>query len=164
MASHRAGDATLPWHRMANIANVLDGITAWKFVPHYWSSVKMLLNYYSDCLVTWWRHQMEIFFALLAICARNSLVSGEFPAQRPVTRSFDVFFDLRLNKRLSKQSRCRWFETPSRSLWSHRNDMLHITHWRLVIIITASWPVTTYSRRYVQHGIHHKVICRHFCQ
>ena len=28
---------------------------------------------------------------------------GEFPAQRPVTRSFDVFFDLRPNKRLSKQ-------------------------------------------------------------
>ena len=28
---------------------------------------------------------------------------GEFPTQKPVTRSFDVFFDLRLNKRLSKQ-------------------------------------------------------------
>ena len=32
-------------------------------------------------------------------------VRGEFPTQRPVTRSFDVFFDLRLNKRLSKQPR-----------------------------------------------------------
>ena len=52
----------------------------------------------------WWRHQMETFSALLAICAGNSLVSGEFPAQRPVTRSFDVFFDSRLNKQLSKQS------------------------------------------------------------
>ena len=51
----------------------------------------------------WWRHQMEIFSALLAICAGNSPVSGEFPAQRPVTRSFDVFFDLCPNKRLSKQ-------------------------------------------------------------
>ena len=46
---------------------------------------------------------------------------GEFPAQRPVTRSFDVFFDLRLNKRLSKQSWGWWFETPSCSLWRHRN-------------------------------------------
>ena len=52
---------------------------------------------------------------------------GEFtgprwiPAQRPVTRSFDVFFDLRLNKRLSKQSRGWWFEKPSRSLWRQRN-------------------------------------------
>ena len=43
------------------------------------------------------------FSALLAICAGNSPVTGEFPAQRPVTRSFDIFFDLRLNKRLSKQ-------------------------------------------------------------
>ena len=54
--------------------------------------------------LAWWRHQMETFSALLAICAGNSLVPGEVPAQRPVTRCFDVFFDLRLNKRLSKQS------------------------------------------------------------
>ena len=40
---------------------------------------------------------METFSALLAICAGNSPVHGEFPAQRPVTRSFGVFFDLRLN-------------------------------------------------------------------
>ena len=46
---------------------------------------------------------METFGALLAICAGNSLVPGEFPSQRPVTRSFDVFRDLRPNKRLSKQ-------------------------------------------------------------
>ena len=52
----------------------------------------------------WWRHQLETFSALLVICARNSPVPGEFPVQRPVTRSFDVFYDLRLNKRLSKQS------------------------------------------------------------
>ena len=45
---------------------------------------------------------METFSALLAICAGNSPVPGEFPAQRPVTRSFDILFDLRLNKRLSK--------------------------------------------------------------
>ena len=46
---------------------------------------------------------------------------GEFPTQRPVTRSFDVFFDLRLNKRLSKQPWGWWFETLSRPLWRHRN-------------------------------------------
>ena len=63
--------------------------------------------------MTWWHHQMETFSSLLAICAGNSPVPGEFPAQRPVTRSFDVFFDLRLNKRLSKQSRGWWFETLS---------------------------------------------------
>ena len=50
-----------------------------------------------------WRHQMETFFALLAIYAGNPPVTVEFPAQRPVTQSFDVFFDLLLNKRLGKQ-------------------------------------------------------------
>ena len=71
-------------------------------------------------LGSWWRHQMETFSASLAICA-GSPVTGEFPAQRPVTRSFDVFFDLRLNKRLSKQSWGWWFETPSHPLWPHSN-------------------------------------------
>ena len=62
--------------------------------------------------------------ALLALCAGNSPVTGEFPSQRPVTRSFDIFFDLRLNKRLSKQSRGWWFDTPARSLWRHCNGSL----------------------------------------
>ena len=74
--------------------------------------------------IGWWRHQMETFSALLAICGGNSPVTGEFPAQRPVSRGFDVFFDLRPNKRLSKQSWGWWFETPSRPLWRHRNKWL----------------------------------------
>ena len=76
----------------------------------------------SSFCTTWWRHQMEIFSALLSICAGNSPVPGEFPAQRPVTWSFDVFFDLRVNKRLSKQSWGWWFETLSWSLWRHCNE------------------------------------------
>ena len=66
-------------------------------------------------VMSWWRHQMQPFSALLALCAGNS-PPGEFPAQRPVMWSFDVFFDLRLNKRLSKQSWGCWFETPPWSL------------------------------------------------
>ena len=46
---------------------------------------------------SWWRHQMETFSALLALCEGNSPVTDEFPSQRPVTRSFEVFFDLRIN-------------------------------------------------------------------
>ena len=49
---------------------------------------------------------------------------GEFPTQRPVTRSFDVFFDPRVNKRLSKQPWGWWFETPSWSLWRQCNAMI----------------------------------------
>ena len=71
----------------------------------------------------WRRHQMETFSALLAICAGNSQVPGEFPTQRPVTWSFDVFYDLRPNKRLSKQWWGWWFETQSCPLWRHCNDL-----------------------------------------
>ena len=73
----------------------------------------------------WRRHRMETFSALLALGAGNSSVTGEFPSQRPVTRSFDLFFDLHLNKRLSKQSWGWWFETPSCSLWRHCNALWH---------------------------------------
>ena len=66
---------------------------------------------------------MKIFSATLGICAGNSPVPGEFPTQRPVTRSFDVFFDLRLNKRLSKQSWGWSFETLSCPLWRHCNGV-----------------------------------------
>ena len=66
----------------------------------------------------------ETFSALLAICAGNSPVPGAFPAQGSMTRSFDVFLDLRLKKRLSKQSWGWWFETPSCSLWRHSNAIM----------------------------------------
>ena len=62
----------------------------------------------------------NIFCVTGHLCG-NSPVSGEFPAQRPVTRSFDVFFDLRPNKRLSKQWWGWWFETLSCPLWRHCN-------------------------------------------
>ena len=70
---------------------------------------------------SWWRHQKETFSTLLAICAGHSPVPGEFPPQRPVTGSFDVFFDLRLNKLLSKQSWSWWCKTLPRPLWRHSN-------------------------------------------
>ena len=71
---------------------------------------------------SWWRHPMESFPALLALCEGKPPGTGGFPSQRPVTQNFDIFFDLHLNKRLSKPSTRRWFETPSRSLWRHCND------------------------------------------
>ena len=75
----------------------------------------MKYNIHDDVIK--WKH----FYALLAICAGNSPVTGEFPTQRPVTRCFDAFFDLRLNGWLSKQSWGWWFETPSLPLWHHSN-------------------------------------------
>ena len=71
--------------------------------------------------ISWWRHQMETFSALLALSARISPVTGEVSSQGPETRSFDVSFDLQLNKRLSKESWGWWFKTPLGPLWPHCN-------------------------------------------
>ena len=77
--------------------------------------------------ISWWRHQMETFSALLVLCVGNSPVTGEFPTQRPVMQRFEVFFDLRLRKWLRKQSRRWWFKTPLRSLWRHSNVFGQLT-------------------------------------
>ena len=69
----------------------------------------------------WWRHQDGNIFRVTGPLCGEFTGPGEFPTQRPVTRSFDVFFDLRLNKRLSKQPWGWWFETLSWSLWRHCN-------------------------------------------
>ena len=66
---------------------------------------------------------------------------GEFPTQRPVTRSFDVFFHLRLNKRLSKQPLGWWFETLSCSLWRHCNVYRVITLPQLIIMLRYLAPL-----------------------
>ena len=107
-------------------------------------------------LNTWWRHQMETFSALLAICAGNSPVPGEFPAQRPVTRSFDVFLDLRLNKRYSKQSWGWRFETLSRSLWRHRNEFDTES-----LIVRENWKnnVWLFRHHFTCLGIALNVVC-----
>ena len=84
---------------------------------HILLAIQMIMQ---DC--AWWRHQMETFSALLALCTGNSLVTSEFPSQRPLRWSVDIFFDVPLTKRLSKQSRGWWFEMPSSSLWHHCNE------------------------------------------
>ena len=98
--------------------------------------------------MAWWRHQMETFSTLLAICAGNSPVPGEFPAQRPVTRSFGVFCNLHPNKRLSKQWWGWWFETPSCPLWRHRNGY----HW-FMALVTNSAPSLYLNLRRVSRTV-----------
>ena len=61
------------------------------------------INFQVILVQTWWRHQMEAFSVLVALCEGNPPITGGFPSQRPVTRSFDLFFHLHLNKRLNKQ-------------------------------------------------------------
>ena len=78
-----------------------DGVIEWKYFPRYW-----------------------------ALCEGNPPVIGGFPSQRPVTGSFDAFFDLP-DKRLSKRSGCQRFETQSRSLWRHCNALLLLGAYRM---------------------------------
>ena len=104
---------------------------------------------------TWRRHQMETFSALLALCAGNSTVTGEFPSERPVMWSFDVFFDLRFNKRLSKQSWVWWFETSSRSLWRQCNELQVCVCVRLLrfdIIISFCYSKPASENRSILHS------------
>ena len=70
---------------------------------------------------------MEAFSALLALCGGNSPVTWPVnsPHKGPVTRSFGVFLDLCLNKRLSELSWGWWFETPWSSLWRHCNEKIY---------------------------------------
>ena len=83
----------------------------WNHFPHYWPLVRGI-------------HRSPV----------------HSPNKWPVTRSFDVFFDLRLNKRLIKPSRHWWFETPSRSLWCHCNgDFFR----KELIMIHSNFDVTS---------------------
>ena len=83
---------------------------------------------------TWWRHQMKTFCALLALCAGNSPVTGEFPTQRPVTRSFDVFFI------------CAWING-----WVNNHEAgdlrRHRAHYDVIVMNSTSIIQTAFSMR-----------------
>ena len=96
---------------------ILDQWGAFSYILQGWfSSTSAVVQ----CM-SWWHLQMETVSALLALYEGNSPVTDEFPSQRPVTRSFDDLFDLRLNKQLNKKLTRRWFKTQSRTLWHHCN-------------------------------------------
>ena len=91
---------------------------------------------------------------LLALCVGYSPVPGEFPSQRPVTRSFDIFFEQCLNKRFSKQSWGWWFEMPSRSMWRHCNGItasrLCYSHMLLLLGFSRDWGHFQYEYVFLQ--------------
>ena len=100
----------------------------WNIRP---STVKKWKRFHNWNGILWWylttvmmtSSNGNIFRVTGPLCG-EFIVPSEFPSQTPATRSFDVFFDLRLNKRLSKHSRSWWFETSSHSLWC-QCDGLH---------------------------------------
>ena len=84
-------------------------------------SVKSACGVYKSILVHMMTSSNGNIFCVTAPLWGKS--TGRFPSQSPVTQSFDVFSDLPLNKRLSKQTGRRWFETPSCSIWRHYNGL-----------------------------------------
>ena len=102
---------SLLWFADGHLTNILQD---------YFTGIEAII-WLAQCQL-WWRHQMETFSALLALWAGNSPVTSEFPSQRPVTWSFDVFFHLHMNKQLSKLWRCQWCEMPTLSLWCYCNE------------------------------------------
>ena len=125
---------------------------------------KGFLYIYLCCMMT---SSNVIIFPVTGPLCREFTGPGEFPAQRPVTRSFDVFFDLRLNKRLSKQPWGWWFETPSWSLWRQCNGqkemgcrgssnpnlvwdltsicLANLKEWLSPLFILWMWPIYIYT-------------------
>ena len=118
--------------------------TRWKTM-HFKNYVHRL-----SFLVAWWRHQMETLSPLLAFCAGNLPITGEFLSQRPVTRSSDVFFDLRLNKGLSKQ----WWGWDSRRHRAHYDVTVMYLLWlsidQFIRIPFTTHPFTLFA--YAHHA------------
>ena len=95
-----------------------------------------------QCLVSWWCHQMETFSALLTICAGNSVVTGEFPAQRPVTRTFDVFFDLHMKN--------GWVNT------SEAGDLRrNLAHYEVTVMVWQKRSRLVWLLSYILCNLHH---------
>ena len=127
------------WSDINRIAWILTEIIMTYNVTTFSKQPQLWWGWISLFYPSWWRHQMETFSTLLALCAGNSPVTGEFPAQRPVT--LDVSCDLRMNKRLSKQLGGWWFETPSRSLWRQCNVPIWLQTLRDITLSSLVWSI-----------------------
>ena len=104
----------------AKTKNMIVTIRFWRNMPFFIAFIRRKICF----IIPWWRHQMETFSMLLALWVGNQPINCGFLSQSPVTRGFDVFCDVRLAKRMNKQSRRQWFDTPSRSLWCHCNALI----------------------------------------
>ena len=92
------------------VVHVLTKLRAKTYKPP-WICITQLVLFFGYDFMPWWRHQLETFWRYWSLVRETHRSPVDSPSQRPVTRSFDVFFDLRLTKRLNKQSWRRWFLT-----------------------------------------------------
>ena len=122
MISNKSMQICSSWIALKHGYNTMQFITCDNWTWIIQRDHKTEMNRDGLMTASWWHHQMETF-PLYWPFVRGIHQSGEVPAQRPVMRSFDVFFDLCLNKRLNKQLRGWWFEMISGPLWCHYNDI-----------------------------------------
>ena len=124
---------TSPWNllRRGQIIGHHDGVIKWKHFPRNWPFVRGIHR------SRWIPH-----------------------THRSVTRSFDVFFDVCLNKRLSKQPWGWWFETPSWSLWRQCNDITVLVE-RRVLSVTTLLGFNGSQTIYVKYCCEENVSCLH---
>ena len=113
-----------------NIWEIRMGMNCWiKYqvcVSMYATNGCYLYKHTNIIVITMIKHDDGIKWNIFRATGHLWPVTGEFPAQRPVTRGFDIFCDLRLNKWFSKQSWGWWFKTPLCSLWRHSNGQCFI--------------------------------------
>ena len=129
----------LGWSLISNITHLALYWTKWSpfrrwcFQVHFreWKGLYFDYNFTEVCSMMT-SSNGNIFRVTSPLCGEFT-GPGEFPTQRTVTGSFDVFFDLRLNKRLSKQWWGWWFETPSWSLWRQCNVL------RILLTVSQHW-------------------------
>ena len=105
----------LPWHLFERYHWYKHSMN-WKRIVWFmfillWNIYNIYTYIYIYIYISWCRHHMDAFPVLLVLCEGKPPAIGGFPSQWPMTWSFDVFFDLCLHKRLSKQLRHRWFKT-----------------------------------------------------
>ena len=136
--------ADVGWFQLSRIICLCKVIYCYSFLIEW--------NYPCDLPNSLWRPQLEKCSALLALCEGNP--------PRPVTQSFDVVFDLRLNKRMSKQSKRWWFRTPSHSLLRHfigADAGRHRAHYDVILMVQTHW----YSAVLTLEEMN-RVHCHHF--
>ena len=140
------------WKRKFMIISILYQIFISISHVTWWPKALLVMKH----MINWWTVITSFFMMTSSngnIFRVTGSLCGEFtgpcecPTQRPVTRSFDVFFDLRLNKRLSKQPWGWWFETLSWSLWRHRNVVATLYTWRCETEIYLLWLMQYTDKR-----------------
>ena len=100
----------------------------------------------------------NIFRIISPSYEENQPITGEFPSQMSVTRSFDICFDVRLNKRLSKPSICWWSETPWQSSWRHCNVSCSYEIEEHVLIVIP-WSLSNSTYPYAHTHTHIYIHC-----